>query len=72
MSCTTSGPVLGRPFASYARIRSGQDAGAYTVRVATCTPACVTATGRPPARLAYSTRATTVPCLASRSSSRAA
>ncbi len=35
------------------------------MRVATWTPACVTATGRPPALLAYSTRATTVPCLAS-------
>lgn len=60
----TGVPVFGRPFASYGRIRSGHAAGAYTVRVATWTPACVTAMGRPPVAFVYSTRARTSPCLA--------
>ncbi len=64
-SWATAGPVFGSPFASYAAIRSGHDAGAYTVLVATWTPAWVTAIGRPPLSFAYSTRASSVPCLAS-------
>ncbi|CAM5231542.1 hypothetical protein SVIOM74S_05262 [Streptomyces violarus] len=64
MSWRTGPPRLALPLRSWASIRRGQASGLNTVRVATCTPAWVTAIGRPPMLFVYSTYAAVNPFLA--------